>query len=131
MRLITIWIIGTLALLLFGCGEESIEEIRPESEPEHPTETLNLFTENEWAVVESLSPLPDKPSPSPTNRVADNPDAARLGQMFFFDERFSKEATISCATCHSPFHGFADVEATSLGNSRGNKKRTNCSERCL
>ena len=119
MRLTIIWILGNIALLLFGCGEEKIEEIQPESEPEHFTETLNLFTDNEWTVVESLSPLPDTPPPSPTNRVADNPDAARLGQMFFFDERFSKEATISCATCHSPFHGFADVEATSLGNSRG------------
>ena len=41
--------------------------------------------------------------------------------MFFFDARFSKEGTISCATCHSPFHGFADVEATSLGNKRGTR----------
>ncbi|MCY3723191.1 MAG: cytochrome-c peroxidase [Candidatus Poribacteria bacterium] len=121
MRIITIWIIGSVALLLFGCGEESIEEIHPESEPEHLTETLNLFTENEWAVIESLSPLPDNPPPSPTNRFADNPDAAQLGQMFFFDARFSKEGTISCATCHSPFHGFADVEATSLGNRRGTR----------
>ena len=121
MRLITIWIIGSVALLLFGCGEESIEEIHPESEPEHLTETRNLFTENEWTVIESLSPLPDKPPPSPTNRFADNPDAAQLGQMFFFDARFSKEGTISCATCHSPFHGFADVEATSLGNRRGTR----------
>ncbi len=121
MRLITLWIIGNVVLLLFGCGEESIEEMQPESEPEHLTETLNLFTENEWAVIESLSPLPDKPPPNPTNRVADNPDAAQLGQMFFFDARFSKEGTISCATCHSPFHGFADVEATSLGNGRGTR----------
>ena len=86
MRLIIIWIIGNVALLFLGCGEESIEEIQPESEPEHLTETLNLFTESEWAVIESLSPLPDKPPPSPTNRFADNPDAAQLGQMFFFDE---------------------------------------------
>ena len=121
MRLPTLWIIGNIALLLFGCGEESIEEIQPESEPEHLTETLNLFTENEWTVIESLSPLPDKPPPSPTNRFADDPGAAQLGQMFFFDERLSKENTISCATCHSPFHGFADVEATSLGNRRGTR----------
>ena len=119
MRLTTLWIIGNVALLLFGCGEEGLEEMQPESE--HLTETLTLFTESEWAVIESLSPLPDKPPPSPTNRVADNPDAAQLGQMFFFDARFSKEGMVSCATCHSPFHGFADVEATSLGNRRGTR----------
>ena len=121
MRLTTLWILCNVALFLFGCGEEGIEEMQPESEPEHLTETRNLFTESEWAVIESLSPLPDKPPPSPTNRVADNPDAAQLGQMFFFDARFSKEGTVSCATCHSPFHGFADVEATSLGNRLGTR----------
>ena len=65
MRLLTIWIIGSVALLLFGCGEEGIEEMQPESEPEPFTEMPNLFTESEWAVIESLSPLPDKPPPSP------------------------------------------------------------------
>lgn len=109
--------IGSVALLLFGCSEE----MQPESASEHLTETFNLFTKSEWTVIESLSPLPEKPPPNPTNRVADNPDAAQLGQMFFFDARFSKEGTISCATCHSPFHGFADVEATSLGNRRGTR----------
>ena len=41
--------------------------------------------------------------------------------MFFFDTRFSKDGTVACATCHSPFHGFADVEATSLGEGRGTR----------
>lgn len=121
MRPIVVWIICNAVLLLSGCGEENLGEMQPESEPEHLTESLNLFTESEWTVIESLSPLPNKPPPSLTNRFADNPDAARLGQMFFFDARFSKEGTISCATCHSPFHGFADVEATSLGNKRGTR----------
>ena len=121
MRLTVVWIICNVAFLLCGCSEEDLEEMQPETEAEQPTEILNLFSESEWAVIESLSPLPDKPQPSPTNRVADNRDAAQLGQMFFFDARFSKEGTISCATCHSPFHGFADVEATSLGNKRGTR----------
>ncbi len=121
MRLITVWILCNLVLFFCGCGEEDLEEMQPESEVEQTAETAYLFSDSEWAVIESLSPLPDKPPSSPTNRVADNPDAARLGQMFFFDARFSKEGTISCATCHSPFHGFADVEATSLGNKRGTR----------
>ena len=121
MRLTVAWIICNVALLLFGCSEEDLDEMQPETEAEQPTEMIDLFSESEWAVIESLSPLPDKPPPSPTNRVADNRDTAQLGQMFFFDARFSKEGTISCATCHSPFHGFADVEATSLGNKRGTR----------
>ena len=82
---------------------------------------MDIFTEREWAIIQTLSPLTATPPPSPTNRFSDNRDAARLGQMFFFDERFSKDGTVACATCHSPFHGFADVEATSLGAGRGTR----------
>ena len=121
MRLIALWILCNLILLFFGCGEEDLAEMQSEPAVEQVTETSDLFSDREWAVVERLSPLPNKPPPNPTNRFADNPDAAQLGQMFFFDTRFSKNSTISCATCHSPFHGFADVEATSLGNRRGTR----------
>lgn len=116
MRLITIWILSSCALLLLGCSEDKLSEMT-----EMPEEKEGIFTEREWAVIQRLSPLPDTLPPNPTNRVADNPEAAQLGQMFFFDERFSKEETVSCATCHSPFHGFADVEATSLGAGRGTR----------
>jgi cytochrome c peroxidase len=61
-----------------------------------------------------LSPLPAAPPLNPTNRFADDPAAAELGQMFFFDFRFSKHSTIACSTCHSPFYAFADIESTSL-----------------
>ena len=121
MRLIALWILCNLILLFFGCGEEDLAEMQSEPVVEQVTGTSDLFSDSEWAVVERLSPLPNKPPPNPTNRFADNPDAAQLGQMFFFDARFSKNNTISCATCHSPFHGFADVEATSLGNRRGTR----------
>lgn len=121
MRLVATWIVCNFVICFFGCGEEELEELQPEPEVEQSSEMPDLFSDAEWAVIESLSPLPNTLPPSPTNRFADNPDAARLGQMFFFDARFSKEGTISCATCHSPFHGFADVEATSLGTDRGTR----------
>lgn len=121
MRLISLWIICNVALFIFGCGETEIKEVQTEPEVEQIAEGFNFFTDSEWAAIERLSPLPHKPPANPTNRVADNPEAAQLGQMFFFDPRFSKEGIISCATCHSPFHGFADVEATSLGNKRGTR----------
>lgn len=57
--------------------------------------------------VLALSPL-GPPPPDPTNAVADDPDAARLGQRLFFDPRFSKNGDTSCATCHVPGKGFAD-----------------------
>ncbi len=112
-----LWFIGALILCLLACNEEPVDRVQSAPEPIQP----DLFTETEWNVIENLSPLPERPPPNLTNRVADDPTAAVLGQQFFFDARFSKEGTISCATCHSPFHGFADVEATSLGNGRGTR----------
>ena len=115
-RSITLWIICCITIFFIGCGDESSLPINEDIKKE-----VDIFTEREWAVIQRLSPLPATPPPNPTNRVADNPDAARLGQMFFFDERFSKDGTVACATCHSPFYGFADVEATSLGVGRGTR----------
>lgn len=116
IRLVTLWIIFNCALFLFGCSEDESSEMTLVSEKED-----DIFTAREWNVIQRLSPLPEAPPPNPTNRVADNPEAAHLGQMLFFDTRFSKDGTVACATCHSPFHGFADVEGTSLGAGRGTR----------
>jgi cytochrome c peroxidase len=48
----------------------------------------------------------------------DNPMSAakvELGRLLYFDPRLSKDGTVSCASCHNPFHGFADPAATSKG----------------
>jgi cytochrome c peroxidase len=47
-------------------------------------------------------------SPVTTDRVA-------LGRRLFYDERLSKDATVSCATCHDPARGFADPRKVSEG----------------
>ena len=49
---------------------------------------------------------------------ADNPLTAEkidLGKLLYSDPRLSKDNTIACASCHRPFHGFADPEKTSFG----------------
>jgi len=51
----------------------------------------------------SLDPLPVDPS----NKYSDNPKAAALGRKFFFEDHFSGNMKVSCATCHRPQHGFA------------------------
>lgn len=48
--------------------------------------------------------------PSPTNRFADNPKAAELGQAFFFDKRPVSGAG-NCRTCHDLTLGGADTKA--------------------
>ncbi len=62
----------------------------------------------------SLASLP-APAPDPSNRVADDERAARLGQRLFFEPRLSASGEISCATCHRPDRYFTDGRATSVG----------------
>lgn len=53
--------------------------------------------------------LPDgipPPGPLPPHKI--NQKMADLGKHLFFDPRLSGDATISCATCHNPDHGWAD-----------------------
>jgi len=72
-------------------------------------DALTAVEEAQLAKLSPLGPLP----PDPTNAVADDVRAARLGQMLFFDEALSgpllvdsalgkagEPAKVSCATCH-------------------------------
>jgi cytochrome c peroxidase len=80
----------------------------------------------------ALAPLP----PDPTNAVADDARAATLGQMLYFDPRYSgplaigddgangalgaagETGKVACASCHDPADGGSDQRsrgATSLG----------------
>ncbi len=61
-----------------------------------------VILESLW--LESLPPLFEDPS----NLVADSLRAAKLGQQFFFDTRFSANGQISCASCHQPQKYFTD-----------------------
>lgn len=54
--------------------------------------------------IGSLPPLPADPS----NRYADDLEAAAFGQKLFFDTRFSSNGRVACATCHLPNKHFQD-----------------------
>jgi cytochrome c peroxidase len=67
------------------------------------------WTDEEVAQLSSLSlgELGTPPS-DPTNRVADDPQAAEFGRKLFFDMRLSVNGQVSCATCHMPEKAFQD-----------------------
>lgn len=67
------------------------------------------WTDGEKAILRSLwlgslGPLPVDPS----NKYSDNPKAATLGRKFFFEDKFSGNQKVSCATCHRPDYFFTD-----------------------
>jgi cytochrome c peroxidase len=110
-----------LVLLVHGCAEPRVD---------------GTFTQAEWARVQTLSPLPAVP-PDTTNQYADDPRAAALGQMLFFERDYSgaivtgddgtngglgavgQTGRISCESCHQAAGAFDDTrsmpDATSLG----------------
>lgn len=77
------------------------------------------FTAAEWTVLRTLTSAGTKPPPDTTNKYADDPAAARLGQMLFYDPGYSgplvvgsdgangglgavgESGKVSCVSCHS------------------------------
>lgn len=76
------------------------------------------FSDAEWAIIDSLSPLPDLPVDT-TNKYRDSPGAALLGQKLFFEPRLAgpiqtgtpqegqlgnigDKYKIACRNCHMP-----------------------------
>jgi cytochrome c peroxidase len=54
--------------------------------------------------IDALGPPPADPS----NKWADDADAADLGHRLFFDARLSADGRVSCASCHDPRRDFQD-----------------------
>ncbi|MEJ2115886.1 MAG: cytochrome-c peroxidase, partial [Gammaproteobacteria bacterium] len=78
------------------------------------------WTDNEIRILQSLAI--DKLPPlakDHSNKVADNPNAAEFGRHLFFDERFSHNSKVSCATCHIPELYFTDGLITAAGAQAG------------
>jgi cytochrome c peroxidase len=80
------------------------------------------WSESEIRLLRSLSlaslpPVPEDPS----NRVADDERAARLGQRLFFDPALSANGALACASCHRPELHFTDARPTSLGLGAGSR----------
>jgi len=111
--------LGLAWLLLSGCagGPAASHSLVTDRDTVTPGAREHLavpFTEAQLADILMHSPLPPPP-PDPTNAVADDPDAARLGHVLFFDERLSGRSRLSCASCHDPGQGFSDGRALSEG----------------
>jgi cytochrome c peroxidase len=89
---------GTLALLLASAAALYARGDADGRWSEAERATLRSLS------LASLGPLPADPS----NRVADDTAAARLGHRLFFDARLSGTGTVSCASCHLPERDFQD-----------------------
>lgn len=99
------WVAATVVLVLLAAAAAGAQELTP----------------SELRKLRRLTPLPPPP-PDPTNRVADDPRAARLGQWLFFDVRLSANGAVSCATCHDPARGFTDGKPVAETLGKGTRR---------
>jgi cytochrome c peroxidase len=74
------------------------------------------------AAVEIQAPLGLPPVPIPEGNKP-TADTIALGRKLFYDSKLSIDASIACASCHSPIHGFTDGLPVSLGVSGQRGKR--------
>ncbi len=81
---------------------------------------FSAWSADEIKILQSLSIRKLPPLPRDySNAVADNLGAAEFGRQLFFDERFSHNSKISCATCHIPEQYFTDGLTTAAGAQAG------------
>ena len=87
--------------------------------PDHP----GAWTADELATIQSLSLASLEPlAADPSNRYADDPRAAKLGERLFFDTRLSSNGKVSCGTCHLPGLQFQDGTALAQGVGTTNRR---------
>lgn len=122
-------LIGTIYLT--ACGDDTRAPI--DAAPD-PVPDAGLLTAEERAEAAKLSPLPAQPPPDPTNASADDPKAAALGQMLFFDKSYAgalavgddgtngglgaagSTGKVACASCHAPGSATLDDRRTRPNN---------------
>ena len=96
--------VALACLLAVACGRA----------PTPPATADTPWSPEERRLIATLTPLPPVP-PAPTNAVADDLNAAWLGQDLFFDPGFSANGQVSCATCHVPEQWFTDGKPRAQG----------------
>ncbi len=130
-------------LLLFAiaaCGDGQTNNPLPDSLPPPDTTPdspeppgVDDFSAAERALLDQMTPLGAPPA-DPTNAVADDPKAALLGQMLFFDKSYSgvlavgddgtnggvgqvgQAGKVSCASCHAVGSESLDDRRSKPGN---------------
>jgi cytochrome c peroxidase len=98
-----------LLILSVGCNKPSREVFNSQGR------ATNQVIESELLVqLHKSSPAPQLQKDA-TNEFCMNAEAIRLGRRIFFDDAFSSNGAVSCASCHDPRLGFTTRDATARG----------------
>lgn len=79
------------------------------------------FDASERALIAAHGPWPPVLARDDSNRVSQDTNAIRLGEMLFFDHELGGDSKLSCASCHDPGRAFSDGRVTGVGRTRLNR----------
>jgi len=104
--------LALVAAALVHCRQATAADAPPQAAapPSAPAQTV---TSGKWSMTLPLGLQAGSAYIPDGNPMSD--DKIALGKLLYFDPRLSKDKTISCASCHNPFHGFTDPARTSKG----------------
>src|SRR5512143_2383815 len=100
-----------MGLLVMAVGPAAAQPAA--TTPEATKPAAQVVRSGTWSMVLPLGLPADSAYIPDDNPMSD--DKVALGKLLYYDERLSKDHTLSCASCHIPFHGFADPNRTSPG----------------
>ncbi|MBL0218704.1 MAG: cytochrome-c peroxidase [Myxococcales bacterium] len=109
-----------LVAMTVGCGV-TVEEFEPEPAESDVSMALLVGSEqvpSPFEIVPGIGRRLELPLGMRASglelRSADrlDPSLIELGNLLFFDQRLSKGAVMSCATCHDPAHGYSTTGFT-------------------
>ncbi|MEZ9903002.1 cytochrome-c peroxidase [Vibrio breoganii] len=112
-----------MALMLVMFGALASNTLPHRSTATSQDNLATSWTPRELALIDSLrlfslAPLPE----SPSNRFANNKQAAQLGEQIFSDPRFSSNGLVSCASCHQSNYNFTDNKTVAEGVGKTNRR---------
>ncbi|MBX3024547.1 c-type cytochrome [bacterium] len=112
MRIATAMRMATAMVMLAALGE-AVAAQQNAATPEATQPAAQVVRSGTWSMTLPLGLQAEGAYIPDNNPMSD--DKIALGKLLYFDERLSKDRTVSCASCHMPFHGFADPNRTSPG----------------
>ena len=88
-----------IALIIVACSPAQVEgDVALDDWSHRERSLINAM------LIDNLGP----PPPDPSNRLSDDPGAAKFGEKIFNDKRFSSNGKVSCAKCHRADYNFTD-----------------------
>ncbi|MFG1289866.1 cytochrome-c peroxidase [Xanthobacter versatilis] len=89
-----------------------------------PAEILEVdWSPSDLKLLKSFVDQPTKAADE-TSRLAQSPNAVKLGRALFFDKKLSYDGTISCADCHNPGSGWTDGRQVAIAHGRRGKRNS-------